>query len=334
MIERDAQAIRFNPQLLELAAHYRFEPRPVAVARGNQKGRVERAIRYIRDNFYAARQWTDLEDLNAQADLWCAGVSSDRRCPQDPQLTVREAFKREQPTLLALPTTSFPTEERCEVRVPKTPYARFDLNDYSVPHTHVHRTLTLMASINTVRILDGDTEVAHHLRSWDKGEQVETEAHIKALVAHKRKAREQRGQNRLRHAVPSSVLLLEQAALRNTPLRSIIRELHQLLDEYGAHEMEHGCLEAIERGVPHSNAVRLALQRRREAQNKPPALAVPLPNDTAIRDISVRTATLATYTRFDAGAKAVQAHAHANTTPELNSPQSTNRDDNVKNTID
>src|SRR5437762_10214503 len=58
VLERSGDAIRFNPELLEFAAHYRFEPRPVAVARGNEKGRVERAIRYIRDAFFAARTWT------------------------------------------------------------------------------------------------------------------------------------------------------------------------------------------------------------------------------------------------------------------------------------
>jgi transposase len=45
VLERQGDAIRFNPALLALAGHYRFEPRPVAPARGNQKGRVERAIR-------------------------------------------------------------------------------------------------------------------------------------------------------------------------------------------------------------------------------------------------------------------------------------------------
>ena len=54
-LERRGDAIRFNPTLLEFAALYRYEPRPVAVARGNEKGRVERAIRYVRDNFFAAR---------------------------------------------------------------------------------------------------------------------------------------------------------------------------------------------------------------------------------------------------------------------------------------
>ena len=55
VLERSGDAIRFHPTLLELAAHYRFEPRPVAVYRGNEKGRVERAIRYVRDAFFAAR---------------------------------------------------------------------------------------------------------------------------------------------------------------------------------------------------------------------------------------------------------------------------------------
>ena len=68
VLERQGDAIRFHPTLLSLAGHYRYEPRPVAVARGNEKGRVERAIRYIRSNFFAARQWRDIDDLNAQAD--------------------------------------------------------------------------------------------------------------------------------------------------------------------------------------------------------------------------------------------------------------------------
>ena len=42
VLERRGDAIRFNPTLLSLASHYHFEPRPVAVARGNEKGRVER----------------------------------------------------------------------------------------------------------------------------------------------------------------------------------------------------------------------------------------------------------------------------------------------------
>src|SRR4051794_41195473 len=92
VLERRGDAIRFNPTLLSFAGHYRFEPRPVAVARGNEKGRVERAIGYIRGAFFAARRFTDLDDLNAQADDWSRGLAADRRCPAEPECTVREVF--------------------------------------------------------------------------------------------------------------------------------------------------------------------------------------------------------------------------------------------------
>jgi len=70
VLERHGDVIRFNRRLLELAAYYRFEPRPVAVARGNEKGRVERAIRYVRDALFAARSFADVADLNRQAHEW------------------------------------------------------------------------------------------------------------------------------------------------------------------------------------------------------------------------------------------------------------------------
>ncbi len=145
VLERQGDAIRFNPSLLALAGHYRFEPRPVAVARGNEKGRVERAIRYIRDGFFAGRTFTDLDDLNAQARAWCLGTAADRRWVEDSALSVRQAFEAERGKLLALPRNEFALGERVAVTVGKTPYVRFDLNDYSVPHTHVRCTLAVLA---------------------------------------------------------------------------------------------------------------------------------------------------------------------------------------------
>ena len=133
VLERQGQAIRFNPALLGFARHYRYEPRPVAVARGNEKGRVERAIRYIRDNFFAGRTFTGLDDLNAQAEAWMIGPAADRRCPEDTTLTVREAFVLETKHLLALPENPYPTDEQVAVKIHKTPYARFDRKRVAPP---------------------------------------------------------------------------------------------------------------------------------------------------------------------------------------------------------
>ena len=157
VLERQDDAIRFHPTLLAFAAHHRYEPRPVAVARGNEKGRVERAIRYVRDAFLAGRTITDLATLNVAAAAWCAGPATERRCPEDPDLTVAAAFAAEQRLLLPLPADAFPPHERSVVRIGKTPYARFDRNDYSVPHTQVQRQLTVLADTDRVRLVDGST---------------------------------------------------------------------------------------------------------------------------------------------------------------------------------
>ncbi|MGB4854862.1 MAG: IS21 family transposase, partial [Candidatus Dechloromonas phosphoritropha] len=233
VLERQGQIIRFNPTLLALAGHYRFELRPVAVVRGNEKGRVERAIRYIRDAFFAGRSFKDVADLNAQADAWVCGPAGERRCPEDKSLTVREAFFQEQARLLTLPGDAFPADEIKAVSAGKTPYVRFDLNDYSIPHTCVARTLTVTASLDHVRILDGQAVVATHPRSFDRRQQIERPEHVATLVEHKHQARAHRATDHLVQAVPASRELLTQAAERGESLGRTVRALADLLERYG-----------------------------------------------------------------------------------------------------
>jgi transposase len=302
VLERQGDAIRFNPALLDFAAHYRFEPRPVAVARGNEKGRVERAIQYCRTAFWPARSFGDLDDLNAQADAWCRGEAADRRCPEDQARTVREVAGEEAALLMALPDNPWPVIERREVSVGKTPYVRFDLNDYSVPHTHVRRTLTVLAEPHSLRIVDGQNVIATHVRSYDKGAQIEVPEHIEALVERKRQGRRHRATDRLAQAAPASRDLLIRAAERGDNIGAITAALIKLLDRYGAHELQMAITDALKRGVPHPNAVRHALQRRRDARGLPPPVAIILPPHVQARDKPVRTGSLEIYDRLVKGA--------------------------------
>ena len=295
VLERQGQAIRFHPTLLELSSHYRYEARPVAPYRGSEKGRVERAIRYIRDAFFAARQFRDLADLNAQAEAWCLGQAADRPCPEDKSMSVRAAFLLEQPHLLPLPDNPFPCDERVEVQAGKTPYVRFDLNDYSIPSTHVMRTLTVLASEEQVRVLDGGQVISCLDRSYDKEAQIEAPAHIAELIARKRQARHHRGIDRLARAVPASTALLEQAAARSDNLGSITATLLRLLERFGATELQAAILEALGRGTPHPNAVRLALERRREERHEAPPVSVMLPEHIVARDVPVTNHRLDSY---------------------------------------
>src|SRR5262249_45301567 len=158
-------------------------------ARGNEKGRVERAVRFAREAFFAGRSFTDLADLNAQADAWCQGMAADRRCPGDNSKTVREAFAEEAPRLLTLPDNPYPVFERKGVCADKPPYVRLDLNAYPIPPTHVRRRHPLVADPDRVRILDGQYVIACPPRSFDRGAQVGDPAHFGVLVAEKHAAR-------------------------------------------------------------------------------------------------------------------------------------------------
>jgi hypothetical protein len=175
VLERYGDAIRFHPRLLELAGHYHFAPKPCAPYRGNEKGKVERHIRYIRDSFFAARRFRDVADLNAQLSTWVSEVAMVRRWPggKDGRRVV-DVFADEKPRLLPQPEGSFSTDVVRVMSTGKTPYLRFDGNDYSVPHTLLKKPLTLCASEDVVRVLDGADEVARHPRSYDKGRRYES----------------------------------------------------------------------------------------------------------------------------------------------------------------
>ena len=71
--------------------------------------------------------------------------------------------------------------------------------------------------------------------------------------------------------------------------------LVQLLERYGASQLDAAISEALERGVPHPNAVRLALERRRDDRRQDPPVAIPLPAHVRRRDKAVRAHSLETY---------------------------------------
>jgi hypothetical protein len=188
-----------------------------------------------------------------------------------------------------------PLLEQVAVSVGKTPYVRFDLNDYSIPHTHVRRVLSVLADPHEVRIVDGAQVIARHRRSYDKGAQIEDEAHVQALVEQKHQARQHRATDRLAQAAPASQILLGRAAERGANLGTITAALLRLLDQASAADVQAAILEALERDVPHPNAVRLALDRRREQRGQAPPVALVLPAHVQRRDAPVQPHALETY---------------------------------------
>ena len=202
VLDRRGAAVQFHPRLLELAGHYHFAPRPCTPGRGNEKGKIERQIRYLREAFFAARPFRDLDDINAQFRRWRDEVAHRRPHPELRDRSVAEVWAEEKPRLLPLPANPFETDLVRAVRSGKTPYVRFDRNLYSIPHTHVRKPLTLVASATRVRILDGQNELTDHHRTYDTGLTVEDPDHLENLLVATRQANVHTTRDRLRGRRP------------------------------------------------------------------------------------------------------------------------------------
>jgi transposase len=293
VLERRGNEIHFNPRLMELCAHYHFVPRPCQVRAGNQKGRVERAIRYVRESFWAGRRFTTLAECNRQALVWRDQVAHRRRWPGDDSRTVAEVFAEEQPRLLPRPAHSFPTDLVVPVRSAKTIYVRFDLNDYSIPPEAVGRQLTLVASDTQVRILEGTAEIARHHRIYDRHQLVLDPAHQQALLKTKRKAFDATPGGRLALVAPESKTLLDLAFAQGESAGSQTAQLLKLLDLYGPAALRRTINEALERNTPRASSVAFLL--RKQQRSAPAPLAVDLSRHPEAQAIEVRPHDLETY---------------------------------------
>ena len=295
VLERRGDQIHFHPRLLDLCAHYHFAPRPCQVRASNQKGRVERAIRYIRDSFFAARSFTTLDDFNQQAILWRDQVAHRRPWPGDDSRTVEQAFEEEKPRLLPLPTHPFETDLVLPIQSRKTIYVRFDLNDYSIPPDAVGRPLVLVSSQSTVRILDGTKEIARHRRSYDRHQLVLDPVHQEALLQEKRKALGSTPGGRLANAVPESEALLDAAFARGESAQSQTTQLLRLLEDYGANELRMAIRQALQRNTPRASSVAFLLRKRRQSPGRTRPFPVDLSRRPDLASLEVQPHDLETY---------------------------------------
>ena len=295
VLERQGSAIRFHPRLLELAGHYHFAPRPCTPGRGNEKGKIERQIQYLRDAFFAARTFADVDDLNTQFRRWRDEIAHQRPHPEHRDQTVAQVFAQEQPRLLPLPAHPFETEVLRAVASGKTPYVRFDRNSYSIPHTHVRQPLTLLASATTVRLVAGAEEIARHMRSYDTGQTIEDLAHLEGLLAATRQANPSSGRDRLRVAVPRVATLLERLAARGESLRPHTARLLALLDDYGPQELTAAVADALARDALGASAITHILETRRRQRGQKPPIPLALPDRPGVRDLHITPHPLESY---------------------------------------
>ena len=185
VLSRMGSDIRFNPAFMEFSGVFGFEPVPCNVARGNEKGKVENGIYYLRINFLAGREllWPD---SNRDVHAWLRDIANVRKHRTTGERPI-DRWEREKPFLIPLPERGYDAAITRAVRSSHQALVRFAGNFYSVPHVYAYKTLILKADALHVRILSDTSEVALHARSFGRGDVIENPKHFEGILATKRR---------------------------------------------------------------------------------------------------------------------------------------------------
>lgn len=293
VIERNGDDIRFHPQLLQLCGQLRVQPRLCAVGKGNQKGRVERSIRYMRDRFLAARDITNIEQGNLALRSFIDDIAHQRPHPQMRERTVADVFHEERERLLTLPEPLPATELYRPVRVDKTAFIRFDTNDYSVPPRYARETLTLSGDDKRLRIFSRDELVATHPRCWGRQQTIEVPEHRAELLEMRRAARAPKGREQLTARIPDCAVLFQRWLEEGHRLGTHVARALKLLELYGDELLGQAVQEAIARDIRDPSALAVICERHRRARTKARQIPVTIP--AHVQDCEVVPHPLASY---------------------------------------
>jgi transposase len=124
---------KFNERFVDLAGHYGFTPRACRPYRARTKGKDERMVRYVKENFFVRyRSFESWEHLNQLAEQWLR-EEADLRVQGTVKEVVAERFEREKPHLKPLPAIRYDTSYFEYRHVAWDGYIDVRGNRYSVP---------------------------------------------------------------------------------------------------------------------------------------------------------------------------------------------------------
>jgi hypothetical protein len=256
---------KLTDAFLRLKSHHLFEEHFCLVRRPNEKGHVETLVGYARRSFLVPVPVAagGLEGLNARPEADCRSDLA-RRLRGKPA-TKAELLAEERAAMLPVPAEAFLAARVEQPHADSLSLVRFDANDYSVPTEFAHHMVTVVGTVDTVRVVVGDRVAATHRRSWGREGVTYDPVHYLALPERKPGA--------LDFAAPLEGWELPvcfgvlrrrlEAEFGGPGTRRFIKVL-RLLERATLPDLTRAVERALEPGMADADAVRLILEHRRE----------------------------------------------------------------------
>lgn len=261
--DRMGGLIRFNARFMAYMAHHSVRPHACNVARGNEKGRVEDLIKYIRMNFWGGRSFTDFEDLTKQLFVW-RNQTANQREHRVTRRVVRILFESEEkPKLMELNPVPYDTDEIFSRNVTSDFHLQYETNKYSVPWTLVGMTVTVRVNDHAIKVYYNQKFICSHIRSYLKNKIFTTESHRAGLIERKPGASRETWQ--LAYIKGLGPKMAEYVELIKQGPRSLKYELTRLIGlvtVYGQQMVLSSCIECLNNGIIGVDNLELFLKRQ------------------------------------------------------------------------
>jgi transposase len=245
VIEREGPLIRFNEAFLTFLLPFKIVPIACNVAQPHEKGKVEKgAIHYIRYNFWPLRSFTDLADVQVQANHWRDQVANTRVQSTTGERPV-DRFKREAMRPLPDLLPDCRDTEHCKVYSDFS--IRFDGNSYTVPPWAIGKGVVAKADHHTLTVYCKDKPIATHTRSWERGKRIELPSHREAARKEQRTIWRSQEVGAFISLGEEAKTYLEGLTAANQPIKKNLTKLLALRDDYGACAL----IEAIKKACVH-----------------------------------------------------------------------------------
>jgi transposase len=238
------EAPMFNPRYLDFARHWGFDISPCTPRKGNEKGRVENGVGYVKKNLLNGLDLHDFSAANPAAQLWLDTIANVRVHGETHRRPV-DLFAQEQPLLRRLNPHPYDVGRVLSQRASRQFRIVLDTNEYSVPAEYAGQRLSVTAYPDRVCIYHHDRLIARHVRSYGRHQDIEDPDHPKALLAQRRAAREQRLLMRFLSLSPHAQAYYEGLDARRLNVRHHLRKIVALSEIYG----DEALARAIEDGL-------------------------------------------------------------------------------------
>lgn len=292
--ERLDKMVKFNARFRTYMAHHGIRPHACNPARGNEKGRVEDGVKYVRSGFWAGRRFSDFDDICLQSRKWLDEVANRREHRVTRKVPVLHFESEEKQKLLPMNPVPYDTDEVFSAVVSHQFQLRYETNRYNVPWTLTGMAVTVRVNDRQLKVFYHDKQVAYHNRCYGKYQVISKETYSAGL--RDRKPADGRDSWRL-----SSVRSIGQDVARymeyiqsgNRSLRSEVNHLLALATIYGHTALNAACSELLSKGVIGSSNLELLLQSNNEK-----IAPAPISFDREALNRGVATADLRTYDEF------------------------------------